>query len=149
MRSKHSYLHKSIALIIISAFVYVQVNALTCGINHFIDATGLAHHHPLGHDHHHDHENMPDEHHHDSGKHDENEKNCCSDFTQAFLSAFSKSSVNHTEFSFKQVNIFFDYSFTHAVHTANYYYADGVLSDPPLPPPKIPDIRVFIRSFQV
>lgn len=149
MSSSYKTLHKSIALIIIGAFVYVQVNALTCGINHLIDAAGLAHHHPLGHDHHHDHESVPEEHHHDSGKHDENEKNCCSDFTQTFLSAFTKSSIINTDFSFKQPCIVF--SFSHSIFSQDTYFhvRDNILNAPPLPPPKIPDIRVFIRSFQV
>lgn len=149
MGSKHPYLHKSIALLFISAFVYVQVNAFACGINHFIDSSGFAHHHPLGHDHHHDHENTPEEHHHDSGKHEENENNCCSDSTQAFLSAFGKSSANPIKFSLKNVNTYLEFTCTHSSQIVNFYYLDNVLSDPPLPPPKIPDIRVFIHSFQV
>jgi hypothetical protein len=142
-------LHRSIALVIIGAFVYVQANALTCGINHLIDAAGLAHHHPFGHDHHHDHESIPEDHHHDAGKHDENEKNCCSDFTQTFLSAFTKSPVSNAEFSFKQTCIVVE--LPHSVFSQDIYFhpKDGILSSPPLPPPKIPDIRVFIRSFQV
>ncbi|MDQ3108473.1 MAG: hypothetical protein M3R17_01140 [Bacteroidota bacterium] len=149
MKRNLLYLHKMTALVILGAFVCVQATAFICGINHFIDASGIKHHHPLGHDHHHDHNKLPEKHHHDSGKHEENGKECCSDFTRLFLSAFGKSAVNSADFSCKQLIHSFVIAPSLLPETTRCFSDTGILNDPPLPPPKIPDIRVFIRSFQV
>lgn len=149
MSRMRTYCYKTIALLIAGAFVYVQSMALTCSINHLIDTTGLEHHHQLGHDHHHTDDKIPGNHHHDAGSHKEDEKGCCSDFTQAFLSAFGKSPTIGTDYSFKQLHV--EFIPVYSCIYSNDFLRTGfnIHIDPLLPPPKIPDIRVFIRSFQI
>lgn len=138
-----------VALLIAGAYVYVQMTAVTCSIYHIVDESGIAHTHPLGHDHHHAHESTPEEHHHDSGHHDEKEQNCCSEFTSSFFSVFAKGPAQATctvnKLYGSPVTIAFPFEtpslrvMHYSLYNKEYFY----------PPPRIPDIRVYIRSFQV
>lgn len=149
MTLRRKYVVQIVALLIAGAYVYVQMTALTCGIYHIVDKSGIEHTHPLGHDHHHANESTPEEHHQDSGHHDEKEQNCCTDFTSAFISAFTKAPAQETSSVNKlygsEVTITFPFEIPHfgilhySFYDKEYYY----------PPPRIPDIRVYIRSFQV
>lgn len=149
MRIARTYLYKTIALLIISAFVYVQITALKCGIDYLVNVREISHHQPLAHEHHHDSGNAPHKHHHDTDEDAKNEKDCCSNFTEDFFSVFSKSSTINSDFSFKTIVIDFVLPYSHVYGNKHLYKRVDIVNDPPLPPPKIPDIRVFIHSFQV
>lgn len=103
-----------------------------------------------GHDHHHGNEETPAHHHDDeSGNHpDETNKkddNCCNDKTSAFfesqgnpvISSFDFKNTSYSELVF--INVLF-------ISNQSAFNAKGYVSYS-LPPPKIPDIRVFIHSF--
>ena len=139
MSSIRTYWHKTIALVIIGAFVYVQATALTCVVNHLSEAEEISNHPASG----------AEKHHHGTGKHDENEKDCCSDFTQSFLSAFAKSSASNADFFCKVITLDFVSPHSQVSLNTSPYATVGIVIVPPLPPPKIPDIRVFIHSFQI
>jgi hypothetical protein len=129
MSRKHIHLYRIIALLIVGAFIYVQAMALTCGAGHLF----AAHHHAASAQHEHQKEN----------------KGCCTDFTQAFLSAFAKSQTINPEFSCKQPVMTFVLNAEPLTRNNSFYRESVFIDDSPHPPPKIPDIRIFIRSFQV
>jgi hypothetical protein len=144
--------YRFIALLIAGAFIYVQSTALTCSISHLIDQSGVPHQHPLGHDHHHgshaDGEEPADDH-HDSGGHDEEQESCCSDFTNAFLSAFGKSQAHTTEGICKAVADGFAVALPFSIMPVGFVKSSAYSREYFHPPPRVPDIRMFIRSFQV
>ena len=129
MRKK--IINKTIALLIAISFVYVQASAFTCGIHNLIHGN-ITHQHSSGEE-----------------QHSKNEKGCCSDFTQAFLSAFGKSQIANSEISFKPWLLGMEalnyFSFQSFALTISSEKAKDVF----YPPPKFPDIRIFIGSFQI
>ncbi|HTF05301.1 MAG TPA: hypothetical protein VK826_14830 [Bacteroidia bacterium] len=150
MQHRLNIWYKTLALLIAGSFVYVQATALSCGVHHIIDQAGVAHEHPFGHDHHHDHEAQPEEDHQDAGSHDESENSCCVDFTGVFFSTFSGSQVEKSTVVGK-INCF-ENAIAQPLHVsfARFVYAISVQGKEYFhPPPRVPDIRVFIRSFQV
>lgn len=127
MKCFRTYWHKSIALLITAGFIYVQATALTCGVGRMLAA----------------------QHHHSTCHHKNEQEHCCSDFTQAFFSAFAKSQTAGPEFSCKQPAV--EFAAMNAPFIRDGYASPRgiIVRDFFYPPPRVPDIRIFIRSFQV
>lgn len=148
-----------IGIALIGAIFTIYITEYYCNVRHELADTSekYSHEHSQKHqdieslgDENHDHEAV--EHHHDSdktGKHSHSGKskdgNCCKTVTSSFYSALNK-----------PVNV--KYSFTKtlsAVYTPfqNVLFNNWIEPSPSdlfcykSPPPKIPDIRVFIHSF--
>lgn len=146
---------KSISKLFIGAFflaIYCNVmfTQLFCNYSHLIDLAGTEHEHPQGHDHPHSdvamlvsQHNQDDSHKYEISKED----NCCNDNTSEFFA----SQTNPTTASFEFKNTFFTefISFSNNVFTSikPLITFEGYFSE--LPPPKIPDIRIFIHSFLI
>jgi hypothetical protein len=147
MKRLRTYWYKTLALIIAGAFTYVQATAVNCSINRLVDVAQAEHHHPFGHDHHHAESDASEHHHKDSGS--DHAADCCTDFTSAFFSAFAKVQAGNVAFTCKQPCVEFVLAYRMSSPAYSCFVATKVASEPLYPPPKIPDIRIFISSFQV
>ncbi|MCH8903976.1 MAG: hypothetical protein IIA45_08695 [Bacteroidetes bacterium] len=131
-------------------FTGIITNNILCNFAHAVDATGQEHKHPYGHDHHHDGGNPIAEHDHkDKGhEHDQDSAtNCCNDLTSTFFSNLVRDFSSGFKLDSKIISVTNLLSiFTNSSTTNNY---SGVAMDSTHPPPKIPDIRVFIQSYQI
>lgn len=139
--NKKIYISKLlIAALFLTAYCNILVTQLTCNLPHLLEATKQDGHH---------HDNDDAEHDHsDSHKHnDSKDDNCCNDKTAAFFA----SQINPVNPTFEFKNTFF----------AKIIFSPNCIINFPLPlnsegyfsyrapPPKMPDIRVFIQSFQI
>ncbi len=133
------------AAIFLVAYLNVFITQAACNLSHLFEQTEIAHHND-----HDGNEEVPPHHHDDKSDHQHNEKSekkgsCCNDKTSDFFanqSTHSTSSVN-----FKNTHIvvaFINTAFFICNQTV--YNSKGHISYS-LPPPKIPDIRVFVNSF--
>lgn len=140
MNKKTSISKLLIAVLFLTAYFNVPVTQITCNLSHLLEATEQ-------HDHHHNND-VADHNHSDSHEHnDSKDDNCCNDKTAAFF-ASQTNPVNPT-FEFK--NTFFAkiifstnciINFPLRLNSTDYFTYRA-------PPPKIPDIRIFIQSFQI
>lgn len=142
----------SIALIFLCAYLNVFFAKLQCEFAHIVDQSGVPHEHENGHDHHHGEHEVPAHPHSDSGSdhdHDENKtKDCCNDATASFFSAQNQTSSIQLELKslIAEFTLFSNSSpfkfYTPVANTAPFVFNKRH-------PPKIPDVRIFIQSFQV
>jgi hypothetical protein len=145
-----------IAVLFLTAYCNVLVTQLSCNLSDLAEAAEQHDHHPdndlAEHSHSHSHGHSHGDSHSDSQSHsqkhhDYKDDNCCKNKTAAFFAA-QTSPVNPT-FEFQNTcsaDIAFSSSATvnfPLPFTSKDYFTSWD------PPPKIPDIRVFIQSFQI
>lgn len=138
-----------IAAIFLAAYLNVFITQASCNLSHFFEQPQTAHHHD-GHDHHHGNEEVPPHHHDDKPNHQHDGKsekkgNCYNDKTSAFFASQGNPATSSVDFK----NTYTELAFINAVFficNRTVYNTKGHISYS-LPPPKIPDIRVFIQSF--
>lgn len=138
------------SVIMLWLFTGIMATNLLCSFAHAMDATGQEHDHPYGHDHHHegnnplteqDHKDTGHEHGHDSGQ------GCCNDFTFTFFSNLQRDHTPTLKLDSKVISFALLLPlFINPMEGKNLF--KGV-RDYIKPPPKIPDIRIFIQSFQI
>jgi hypothetical protein len=142
-----------IAAIFLAAYLNVFVTQASCNLSHLFEqtATKSSHHHDGGHDHHHGNEEVPPNHHddkpdhHHDGKSGKKDNNCCNDKTSAFFASQGNPATSSVDFK----NTYTECALINAilfVCNRPVFNTKGYVSYS-LPPPKIPDIRVFIQSF--
>lgn len=138
-------------MVFLAAYLNVFVTQASCNLSHLFEQTAKTSHHHDGHDHHHGSEEVPPHHHddkpdhtHDTGKKD---NNCCNDKTSAFFASQGNPATSSVDIK-KTVYTDLILIFISAFITFNptVYNTKGYISYI-LPPPKIPDIRIFIQSF--
>ena len=77
---------------------------------------------------------------------DSNDDNCCNEKTSAFFA--SQSNLVNSSLDIK--NPFVGFSFTHTITSYNFASCTLIsFTSSKSPPPKLPDIRVFIQSFLI
>lgn len=116
------------------------------------------HHEPISHNHNgqkHDHENHGDDHHEASGRHNHDDSHshdhgatmdeCCNDQTVPFINSLPKLSLKQFQFEFAVSQVPIIHS--HLVLDSPYQETHPKLVRYIHPPPKVPDIRIFIQSF--
>lgn len=144
-----------IAAIFLAAYLNVFITQASCNLSHLFEETQTqshsTHSHQNSHDHHHGNENVPPHHHDDKpdhqhdGKSEQKDNNCCNDKTSTFF----ESQGNPTTFSVDFKNTYTEFALINAIFfvcNQPVFNTNGYVSYT-LPPPKIPDIRVFIQSF--
>ena len=125
-------------------FTGIMANYILCNFAHAVDATGQEHEHPYGHDHHHDGSMPLAEHEHKDKGHDYGE-GCCNDFTYSFFSTLERSNTSTFNLNINISAIALTLPiFISSEAEKNRFYGVNVKL-----PPKHPDIRLFIESFQV
>jgi hypothetical protein len=142
-------------LLIVGFFLAIYCNVLftqlLCNYAHLLDTSQVEHKHSQGHDHHHGNADIPTVEHTDKGNHEHNESkddNCCNDKTAAFFA--SQSNPANTSFELKSlyftalifVSNLIETNLLSITNSKGYFSYES-------PPPKIPDIRVFIHSFLI
>lgn len=142
-----------IATFFLAAYLNVFATQASCNLSHlFEQTTKSTHQHEGGHDHHHGngeevpphHHNDKPDHHHD-GKSGKKDNGCCNDKTSAFFASQGNPATSSVDFKNPiQADLIFIKAFI--VLNPAVYNTRGYVSYK-LPPPKIPDIRVFIQSF--
>lgn len=102
--------------------------------------------HAHGHDHGHDHTSH--EHSHNSNNNDEEDDGCCSDITTAFFASVQvpphQTTIDFATFQFTVLYAVVNHLF---MFDNLELYLDK--QPPPKLPPRLPDIRIFIQSFQI
>lgn len=129
----------------LAAYLNVIAKQASCNLPYIFQQNSKPAHH-----HNNDNEGTDSHHHDDQSSHKKEEKskkddNCCNDKTTAFfesqgnpvISSFDFKNISYSELAF--INVLFIYN--QSVFSAKGYVFYS------LPPPKISDIRVFIRSF--
>lgn len=132
------------------AYLNVFATQASCNLPHFFEEINKStSHQDNSHNHHHDNEGTSSHHHDEDSSHHEKDaekdNNCCNDNTTAFFA----NQGNHVIFFVDFKNTFcVDLAFANTlmIYFSPEFDTKGVVSYS-LPPPKIPDIRVFIRSF--
>ncbi|MDO9184399.1 MAG: hypothetical protein Q7W13_00185 [Bacteroidia bacterium] len=139
-----------IATFFLVAYLNVFAKQASCNLPHIFELSTKSTPHDDGHDHHHGNEEAP-AHHHDDESNDQQDKknkkddNCCNDKTSIFFESQGNPIVS--SFDFKNVSCT-ELVFIKAVFIYNPLVFDiKNYASYSLPPPKIPDIRVFIQSF--
>jgi len=136
------------AVIMLCLFGGILTNDILCSFAHAIDVSGQKHDHPYGHDHHHgnniplsenDHKDKGHDHNHDANN------EYCNTFT--FHSSLQRVSSHTFKFDPEAISATVLQSFTVNIFSVNTLYRK--LRYCIALPPKIPDIRIFIRSFQI
>lgn len=142
----------SIALIFLSAYLNVFFTEIQCGFAHLIDQSGIPHEHENGHDHHHGEHEVPAHPHSDSGSDHDHDRtsteNCCNETTSSFFSAQNQNTSGLLDVK----NLISE--LTHFSNASpSEFFVSEINSIPFIfnekPPPKVPNIRIFIQSFQV
>jgi len=137
-------------VLMLGIFSSIFTTNILCNYAHAVDATGLEHDHPYGHDHHHDssapmvehdHKDKGQGHDHDSGK------DCCVDFTFTFLASLQRDFNPSFELNHKVISVVLLNPVFIEPLAGNDLF--NRIENHIKPPPKIPDIRVFIQSFQI
>ncbi len=126
------------------AYLNVFATQASCNLPHFFEqATKSTSHHDNSTDHHHGDKNALAHHHNKKGA--EKDSNCCNDKTTAFFA----NQGNHIIYSVDFKNTFCtELIFANALLDNNLSLSNSNCAiSYSLPPPKIPDIRVFIQSF--
>jgi hypothetical protein len=150
------YIRPFIAIAFLAIYVNVLAKNITCNWGHLFAEIG-NHHSSHQHDHgssHHSHSGHSEEtgSHSHKGKHDhskessKNDGNCCNDAAaQIFksLSTPSQFDYNFKLVEFQAANAFVLNFLSFVPNTS------PVVGNYSLPPPKIPDIRIHIQSFQI
>ncbi|MFZ5552882.1 MAG: hypothetical protein ACOZCO_07185 [Bacteroidota bacterium] len=140
-------------LLFLAAYLNVIITHVVCNWEHSLEHSTSEHSHSAGHDHHshdesHSQKNEPHSH---SDKHDHSkpgEGNCCDEETSRILSSvfsqeFSPIKLSNPEF----VHILFIAYNNQLVSFESEKEKRAVNYS--LPPPKIPDLRIYIQSFQI
>ena len=139
------------AVIFMTAYCNVLYTQLSCNLTYLPESIEQHDHHHdkdvAEHDHHHD-KDVAEHDHSDSHKHkDSKDDNCCNDKTDVFFA----SQINSVSTSFEFKNTFF----AKVIISTNAIVNFPILFDSKdyfsfrAPPPKIPDIRVFLHSFLI
>ncbi|MBI1781666.1 MAG: hypothetical protein HYR66_09895 [Sphingobacteriales bacterium] len=140
-----------IATFFLAAYLNVFAKQASCNLSHlFEQSTKETHHHDDDHDHHHGNEEAPPHHHNDKPDHqhdgkNEKDNNCCNDKTSAFFAGQGNPATTSVDFNLLKTDIVFINAFISMINPV-VFNTRGYVSYK-LPPPKIPDIRVFIQSF--
>ena len=140
-----------IAAVFLAAYLNVFITQASCNLSHLFEQPKTAHHHD-GHDHHHGNEEVPPHHHDDKPDHQHDEKsekkgNCCNDKTSSFFASQGNPATSSVDFK----NTYSEFALINAilfVCNRPVFNTKGHITYS-LPPPKIPDIRVFIQSFLI
>lgn len=138
-----------IAVVFLAAYMNVFITQASCNLSHFFDQPQTTQNHD-SHDHHHgnevpphNHDDKPD-HQHD-GKSEKKDNNCCNDKTSAFFASQGNPSTSSIDFKNTYTELIL-INATFFICNRPVFNTKGYVSYS-LPPPKIPDIRVFIQSF--
>ena len=136
------------SVLMLCVFTGIMANYILCNFAHAVDATGREHDHAYGHDHHHDGSSPLAEHEHKDKGHEHNSgEDCCNDFTFSFFASLQRSNTSTFKLNINVNSVALLLPiFINPLAEKNLF--KGV-RDYIEPPPKIPDIRVFIESFQV
>ena len=136
----------------LAAYMNVFITQASCNLSHLFEKNKSTHNHQNSHDHHHGNENVPPHHHDDKPDHQhdsksEKDNNCCNDKTSAFFASQGNPITSSVDFKntyteFALIDAMFFVCNRPEFNTKGY----GFYS---LPPPQIPDIRVFIQSFLI
>lgn len=144
-----------IATFFLAAYLNVFATQASCNLSHlFEQTTKSTHQHEGGHDHHHGngeevpphHHNDKPDHHHD-GKSGKKDNGCCNDKTSAFFAGQGNPATTSVDFK----NTYTEFALINPVFfvcNRPVFNTKGHITYS-LPPPKIPDIRVFIQSFLI
>lgn len=144
-----------IAAMFLAAYLNVFITQASCNLSHLFEKTQTqsqsTHSHQNSHDHHHGNEDVPPHHHDDKpdhqhdGKSEQKDNNCCNDKTSSFFASQGNPSTSSVDLKNPvQADLIFISAFI--AFNPTVYNTRGYVSYK-LPPPKIPDIRVFIQSF--
>ena len=136
------------------AYLNVFATQASCNLPHFFEEISKSTQyqnasHSHGHHHNHDDKKSPSHHNHEDSSHHEEDaekdNNCCNDKTAAFFASQGNPIVSSEDFknTFCTELVFIN---TATVYYSPIFYNKGAASYS-LPPPKMPDIRVFIQSF--
>ena len=132
------------------AYLNVFATQASCNLPHFFEEISKSTQHQNGsHGHHHDDKKSPSHHNDENSSHNkkgaEKDSNCCNDKTTTFFA----NQGNHIIYSVDFKNTFFtELIFANALLDNNLSLSNSNCAiSYSLPPPKIPDIRVFIQSF--
>lgn len=154
------YIRPFIAIAFLAIYVNVLAKNITCNWGHLISEVGYSHsldhdHEVHGHSHSHEGNQGHDHHHSDShhskDHHSESDSkkddgNCCNDETAKIFKSLSTPSqfdYNFKLVEFQATNVFVLNCLSFVPNTS------PVVGNYSLPPPKIPDIRIHIQSFQI
>ncbi len=133
---------KLVSVVMLCLFTGIIANNILCNFAHAVDATGQEHDHPYGHDHHHGGMSPIDESDHKDKGHEHNQDastGCCTDATFTFFSTLKRDHAS--TFTAKVIPI----SLPNIILAPKSLFKGVQIALPP----KIPDIRVFIQSFQI
>jgi hypothetical protein len=153
------------AVLMLLLFTGIMANNILCNYAHAIDASGVAHDHPFGHDHHHkapkhehnhdhDHNHQhdeapPEKEHKDKGHNhnDQSDHDCCNELTLVFFSTLQRDEAPDFTFNLTAFSV----DLPQLVYKSQLVEKNLFrgIANYAIPPPKIPDIRVFLHSFQV
>jgi len=144
-----------IAAVFLAAYMNVFITQASCNLSHLFEETQTqsqsTHSHQHSYDHHHGNKDVPPHHHDDKpdhqhdGKSKKDDNNCCNDKTSVFFESQGNPATSSVDFKNPtQTDLIFIKAFI--MFSPAVYNARGYVSYK-LPPPKIPDIRVFIQSF--
>ena len=138
-------------IVMLGIFASIFTTNLLCNLAHAVDATGVEHDHPYGHDHHHDtgppvaehnHKDKGHEHEHDQ----DSSTDCCSEFSITFFSSLQRHHIQTAKLNSKVITSTLLFPAFSSPMTKNMFLG---WHDYIQPFPAIPDIRIFIQSFQV
>lgn len=131
-------------------FTGIMTNNILCNFAHAVDETGQEHDHPYGHDHHHKSSTPLTEHNHKDKGNDHNHDSstsCCINLTFNFFSVLQRDIRPTFKLNLNALSArLFLPVFINPIKESNVL---KVVQDYTCPPPKIPDIRVYIQSFQI
>lgn len=132
-----------ITVLFLMVYCNVFITRLHCGFSRFLEVAEQ-------HDQYDNHITpLAENNHNKSHKHDDSkDDNCCNDKTSTFFA----SQINYINTSFEFKNIFFTNftSLSKNIFVRKFHFISSLGNfSYELPPPKIPDIRIFISSFQI
>ena len=139
------------AAFFLAAYLNVFATQASCNLPHFFEDLNKSYS-DQGHSHNHHHDNKETtSHHNDEDTNHHNEKgaekddNCCNDKTSAFFANQGNHVISSVDFKNTSVT---EYIFVKTIFVCNseVFDSENFISYS-LPPPKIPDIRIFIHSF--
>lgn len=149
MKSKKN-IRVILALLLLASYVNVFALNLACNYGKLFSSSHSGHNHQHEHGDHHSHKKHDHGSHHEHSKTSQDEKedkdDCCNDEAgKVFESVFITSdNVFNIDFSIiSSLPAIFSFL------TPNYNISYHSISNYSLPPPKIPDIRIYIQSFQI
>lgn len=151
MKSKKN-IRTLLALALLAMYTNVFALNLVCNYSKIFP----SHHSHQDHDHNHgQHDHHSHKEHNHGSHHDDNEKgqeqeedknNCCNDEAGKIFESVFVTSINVNGFDFTSDGILpVIFSYNPFDYRVSYYS----ISNYSLPPPKIPDIRIHIQSFQI